>query len=917
MHKTLIRLLPLVILFQIYNSITAQDTLRVPQEYATIQEGLDNATTNDVVLIAPGIYYEHLVWPENVKGIDLIGEMGSDSTKIDGSDSGRVLEKDQFSDPNSLIKGLTLQNGRAAIAAGLFIDGQGTILDDVIVTSNETSGATHCDGGGAKLESYAGIIRNCRFTSNRGNGNWTSFGAGLSIELSGNLEMTDVVISGNRSKGGNSSSSAGLSLDGFSHAVTMTNVRVLGNRNDHDTYGFTPGARIGAGTLTIDSCRFTGNSNLGAPLSSGGGLSIRSGNGVVKNSFIGYNYAAEGAGLRFYNDDNNISVINTQISNNGGESAVLVDGETSELSFENCLIVNNDGYGLFLDTPISDGGHYMVLNHVTIANNDKGIYMTKGWVELINSIVWNFTTGNESEIAITAGGWLDAQSSIIKSEFPGSHISNADPVLDPESFEPGFQSAATNYANPDLSLATSFNNVPRPTPFNTVPDIGAIEVNQSRTSVDVRFFYDEDKNGIKDSTEFNLSIGGVEYDDIIYPNTREEGISLNLPIGDHEISYIDPAHATWVLTSDSIVSQNVSDSIFYREILFGLAPYKDTTNLLTSVQMAPFRCGEIIEGSFSVFNEFSVVENGYVWLDVDDRIETIFFDVDPDITQTGNIFGWELTDFRPANTQTFDFTVLVPEISGQNELGDIYGFRTWVEGFERNSEFIYAAELRCSYDPNDKLAFPTEIESEDLRAAKINYTIRFQNTGNDYAKDVILIDTLSDQLIPESFEYVSSSHPDRLSITRESDRILRFYFESIYLIDSMTNPDLSQGYVSFNLTPKSTLAIDSEIENKASIYFDSNPPIVTNTVQTTIVEESTSNEEQFQSDPLSLYPNPTSGPITFNRLIEEVLVYSIDGKLMLRNQSVSSIDIQSLESGAYTLYIKDGARYVSRMVVKE
>lgn len=50
-----------------------------------------------------------------------------------------------------------------------------------------------------------------------------------------------------------------------------------------------------------------------------------------------------------------------------------------------------------------------------------------------------------------------------------------------------------------------------------------------------------------------------------------------------------------------------------------------------------------------------------------------------------------------------------------------------------------------SYDPNDKSNSPLGIDSIHLvtPGTPIDYTIRFQNTGNDTAFKVVIIDTLS------------------------------------------------------------------------------------------------------------------------------------------------------------------------------
>ena len=52
--------------------------------------------------------------------------------------------------------------------------------------------------------------------------------------------------------------------------------------------------------------------------------------------------------------------------------------------------------------------------------------------------------------------------------------------------------------------------------------------------------------------------------------------------------------------------------------------------------------------------------------------------------------------------------------------------------------------------------------------------------------------------------------------------------------DSGTNKLLSNGFIRFRIRPDSTVALGDIIPNKASIYFDYNTPIVTNTCQTII-----------------------------------------------------------------------------------
>jgi len=67
--------------------------------------------------------------------------------------------------------------------------------------------------------------------------------------------------------------------------------------------------------------------------------------------------------------------------------------------------------------------------------------------------------------------------------------------------------------------------------------------------------------------------------------------------------------------------------------------------------------------------------------------------------------------------------------------------------------------------------------------------------------------------------------------------LVEFSFKNILLPDSTTNEPLSHGFVSYKINPKIGLTENTTIENTASIYFDFNPPIVTNTIQNVMVSE--------------------------------------------------------------------------------
>jgi len=136
-----------------------------------------------------------------------------------------------------------------------------------------------------------------------------------------------------------------------------------------------------------------------------------------------------------------------------------------------------------------------------------------------------------------------------------------------------------------------------------------------------------------------------------------------------------------------------------------------------------------------------------------------------------------------------------------------------------------------SYDPNDKNATPLGYGPEHYVrfGTPLDYTIRFQNTGNDTAFRVVLRDTLSGFLDYSKIEALASSHLYEFS--QINDSILHISFENIVLPDSATNPEASQGFITFQVYPKPDLPQGTPVDNRAAIYFDQNPPIITNTVR--------------------------------------------------------------------------------------
>ena len=133
-----------------------------------------------------------------------------------------------------------------------------------------------------------------------------------------------------------------------------------------------------------------------------------------------------------------------------------------------------------------------------------------------------------------------------------------------------------------------------------------------------------------------------------------------------------------------------------------------------------------------------------------------------------------------------------------------------------------------SFDPNDKLAQTSSGNSSvyiNGQDEYLDYTIRFQNTGTDTAFTVVVRDTLPPELDLLSTVIIGSSHPMTADV--RNPRALTFTFADILLPDSGTNEAASHGFVSFRIKPVDGLPPGSVIANQADIYFDFNPPVIT------------------------------------------------------------------------------------------
>ena len=248
------------------------------------------------------------------------------------------------------------------------------------------------------------------------------------------------------------------------------------------------------------------------------------------------------------------------------------------------------------------------------------------------------------------------------------------------------------------------------------------------------------------------------------------------------------------------------------------------------------------------------------------------------------------------------------------------GFNTdYVTQFSNGSSSPFRA-VDCqknigSYDPNDKTAQPVGYDpafhfiNDNV---ELDYRVRFQNTGTDTAFNIVIIDTISDHLDLSTIQMGASSHPYTWSV---ANNVLQVTYNNVMLPDSNINEPLSNGFFRFRIAQKRNNPVGTVINNTAYIYFDYNPPIVTNTTFHTIGDNflriNLSNPTWYTDlkPSIMVYPNPfettttirVEGSEVYSEL--ELVIYDALGRMVKRTNGRAAnqvvLDRKELEKGIY------------------
>lgn len=451
-------------------------------------------------------------------------------------------------------------------------------------------------------------------------------------------------------------------------------------------------------------------------------------------------------------------------------------------------------------------------------------------------------------------------------------------------------------------------------------------------------FIDYNDNGTRDSNEpsFNNGVFQVSINNGPSTNYTSSIGSLNLYSDNltdlYDISFNVYPEYTSNFTStinynDVSVATLVNNTYLYFPIHQEIMDVDDPPTPISEVEInliphnSPMAGGSTYRNYIQYKNNGEVVENGVIQFNKPTNF-TITNITDPNAVQNATGFTLNYTNLQPQETRIFYVIMSVPTIPTV-QIGEIVTSTATISTpnsdiLLSNNNSILRKTIVASYDPNDKHEShgPTIIKDNFTNDDYLVYTIRFQNTGNANTSIVRVEDFLDAKLNPATVRMIGASHDYILSMQNNH---LVWKFDPIYLTPQSVNDANSQGYITFKVKPNPGYQVGDIIPNTASIYFDTNPAIVTNTFQTEFV--AALSNESFTADSIAIYPNPSNDIINIEVGVDESKMESITitdvlGKKVYQSKFQNKINISNLNQGVYflTLTSNDNQKVVKRII---
>lgn len=448
-------------------------------------------------------------------------------------------------------------------------------------------------------------------------------------------------------------------------------------------------------------------------------------------------------------------------------------------------------------------------------------------------------------------------------------------------------------------------------------------------------FLDSNNNGVKDTGETNFNIGNFEYEVnnsgvpvYAYPNDGQFYIFDTNPANSYNLSFIiDSDYSAYFSSATNYTNITLPAGSGNSTYYFPITQLQSLSDV--EIQIIPNgtpRPGFTYSTIISYKNKGTeMVSSGTLTFTKSPVVSIV------NISQAGTNtittgFDYTFSNLAPSEQRYIYVQMQVPTIPTVN-LGDILTHSASItpltgDAFPANNNVTLSQTIIGSYDPNDKaeshggrIVF-ADFTSNDY----LYYTIRFENTGTASAEFIRVEDVLDAKLDETTFEMLDASHD--VNTRREGNNIV-WHFYGIDLPPSSININDGHGYVFFRIKPKAGYTIGDVIPNTASIFFDYNPPIVTDPFYTEFVESL--GNPVFETNQFVLFPNPAHDIITIKSSMERIAsvnIYDISGKrihaTVENHVNETNINVANFVKGIYLVEInnENNIRNIKKLVIQ-
>jgi hypothetical protein len=418
--------------------------IRVPEDYSTIQEGINAANNGNIVLVDDGVYTENINF--RGKAITVASHFIIDgdtnhisNTIIDGSqpsnpDSASVVTFESGEDTTSILCGFTITGGTGTLShltqstrrgGGVLCYQSGARIEYNIIENNECVHQLYAYGGGVCEMNVSGdphfsyvIVENNKIRNNRCESSEAqSAGGGIFFRGEGRIIYNNIInneVEYNGASGNNLTSfGGGIECNwwdaGYAYVKIyynfIANNRALSNNP-------LAGGYCGGVDLEVVICDFRGNTVKdnrvsGAPFAFGGGMrvqlslhSVITENSFINNGPMDASVMVIGGGLLTEQTENLTIENNEFLLNNGQYGGGIYLSEDTVVSVRNNKFLQNNAINSGGGALITDGSNSLFENNLVAGNTA----WSGGGVVVLSASKKNYNDSRINSLIMMSGG---------------------------------------------------------------------------------------------------------------------------------------------------------------------------------------------------------------------------------------------------------------------------------------------------------------------------------------------------------------------------------------------------------------------------------------------------------------------------------------------------------------------------------